>query len=72
MDIVRENHKFLWDEDDDNDDTWYVIFMLFHFYFSVQAVPYSLSSGLVHIERHCQRRVNATMMLAILVPLRTM
>ncbi len=24
MDVVRENHRFLWDEDDDGPDTWCV------------------------------------------------
>lgn len=23
IDIIRENHRFLWDESDDNIDTWY-------------------------------------------------
>jgi len=25
FDVIRENHKFLWDEEEDTEETWYVI-----------------------------------------------
>ena len=25
FDVIRENHKFLWDEEEDTEETWYVL-----------------------------------------------
>lgn len=32
MDVIRENHKFLWTEDDDPDETWYACTDMMKFY----------------------------------------
>jgi hypothetical protein len=27
MDVIRENHRFLWTDEDDPDENWYVFFV---------------------------------------------